>query len=336
MKKPLRRVLTVTAGAILVGSGVAWYAILGRTRIIDLAPNLFVLHTSSFGRPIGGNVTVLVGDTTLLVFDTELSPLTTRLKRLISTRSRLPIQTIINSHWHPDHNGGNERLRAPGTELVAHPSVRDRLASGSEGFGLTRPGSHHRFDRRGEDALPTVLVEDSLIRQFGRDRIVVHYAPGAHTGGDLWAVIPEAGVVLLGDIVWPGSFPFVDTHSGGTAPGLLAALQHIMDVVPGKITAVPGHGLPLDRPSLAAYLGMLASTLASVTNHRQAGHTLEETQEAGLPEYAAWASRLTPTDEWIRMIYETVGESSLPPSADSNGRTEPAEGVAIKELDGPH
>jgi glyoxylase-like metal-dependent hydrolase (beta-lactamase superfamily II) len=34
------------------------------------------------------------------------------------------VQTLFNTHWHPEHTGSNERLARTGTRIVAHENTR--------------------------------------------------------------------------------------------------------------------------------------------------------------------------------------------------------------------
>ena len=57
-----------------------------------------------------GNVAVQIGDDGVLLVDTGTAPMAQKLFAAIRTLSNKPIHTIINTHLHADHTGGNLAL----------------------------------------------------------------------------------------------------------------------------------------------------------------------------------------------------------------------------------
>ena len=66
----------------------------------------------------GGNVTVQVGKDGVLIVDTEFAPMADKILAAIRTLSNGPIRYIINTHYHGDHTGGNEKLRTAGSTIA--------------------------------------------------------------------------------------------------------------------------------------------------------------------------------------------------------------------------
>src|SRR5712691_5775507 len=60
----------------------------------------------------GGNVTVQVGKEGVLVVDTMFAELSEKLLTEIRKLSNGPIRYVLNTHAHPDHTGGNEKISA--------------------------------------------------------------------------------------------------------------------------------------------------------------------------------------------------------------------------------
>ena len=59
----------------------------------------------------GGNITVQVGNDGVLVVDTGLATMADKMLAAIKKISDRPLRYIINTHYHPDHTGGNEKIR---------------------------------------------------------------------------------------------------------------------------------------------------------------------------------------------------------------------------------
>ena len=69
-----------------------------------LTDSLYMLEGS------GGNILVSIGQDGVFMVDDQFAPLTAKIKDAISKITDKPIKFVINTHWHPDHTGGNENL----------------------------------------------------------------------------------------------------------------------------------------------------------------------------------------------------------------------------------
>src|SRR5437016_4019613 len=82
---------------------------------------------AAIARPGGlasGNAGFIIGDEGLLVFDTFFTPAAiSELIETIESQTKLPIRYAVNSHYHLDHTGGNQILKARGVPIIAHDNV---------------------------------------------------------------------------------------------------------------------------------------------------------------------------------------------------------------------
>ncbi len=168
-----------------------------------------------------------------------------------------PIVAIVNTHWHLDHSGGNQEIRAvyPHAKLYTSLAVigaldgflakslvraRARLAdpkvSDAEKAEI-RLGVDAITDRK--DLLPDVEVSGDTRLPLGTGALRLHLAPYAATDGDTWLYDPASRTLVAGDLVVIPA-PFFDT---ACAEGWRAALIEITHV-PFK-TLIPGHGAPM-------------------------------------------------------------------------------------------
>ena len=68
------------------------------------------------------------------------------------------------------------------------------------------------------------------------------FVPRAHTNGDAIVHFVKSDVIHMGDTYFNGMYPFIDTSSGGTVDGVIAACDLALGVATGKTRIIPGRG----------------------------------------------------------------------------------------------
>ncbi|HVK31811.1 MAG TPA: MBL fold metallo-hydrolase [Burkholderiaceae bacterium] len=206
-----------------------------------------------------GNSLVLEGRGALLVVDTGRHADHTQALLDFALRRGRPITTVLNTHWHLDHLGGNARLRdaLPGLEVVGSPAVARAIAerfpaSRRELEGLlANPGTPPdvREMARVDLALYDRAAAMTPNRQIagpaqaltlaGREVTVGHEAGASE--GDLWLLDRASGVLAVGDLVTL-PVPFLDTACPAQWREALARV----DALPFE-RLLPGHGPVMER-----------------------------------------------------------------------------------------
>ncbi len=298
----MKRFGGVVAAALLVSAAAAYHFFFGYGGLTRVTDSVAVLTQRNVLDQIGANVVVYADGETGIVVDTQLQPLAGSKRERAEEIARAPIGLVVVTHWHPDHSGGIERYSVD-TEVVAHENVFDRLSRPQQGFGLTKPGSHHTFPARTAAGLPTRAISGSFEFPTGQGAIrVVHY-PRAHTDSDLVVYFDVEKVAAVGDLIWPGAFPYVDVHNGGTVAGLERALGKLLTEAAKDFRFIPGHGGVLDYDEVDAYRTMIRETRRFAEPRFVSGASADEIIAAGLPEdWAAWSSDLVPARVWLEMI----------------------------------
>jgi cyclase len=248
----------------------------------------------------GGNLGVSVGEDTVFVIDDQFAPLTPKIQAAIAKLSSKPVQFVLNTHWHFDHTGGNENLGKTGAIIVAHENVRKRLSS--EGFieflGMkTKPEP--------KIALPVVTFTRDITFRLNGDELLVTHAPRAHTDGDSIVRFGKSNVVHMGDTFFNKLYPFIDTSSGGSVGGVLAAVDGVLKTVGDGTKIIPGHGPLAGKADLKAYRDMLAAISANVRGQIKAGKTLEQVL-ASKPTAKydeVWGKGFLAPEKFVEMLY---------------------------------
>ena len=231
-----------------------------------LRPDLHVLMS---GR--NGNIGVWHGTDGIVVVDDSLAPLAPKVLTVIREIADGPIRFVINTHWHPDHTGGNEALGSAGGIVVAHDKVRARMSE-EQFIELV----NMRIPPSPAAALPIVTFDESLTLHLNGDRLDIVHVSDAHTDGDAVLWWRAANVVHAGDVYLSGSFPFVDLDSGGTLAGLVAGVEAILARVDDATIVIPGHGPVSNRRELAEYRDMIVTVGRRIREGVEHGRNLEE------------------------------------------------------------
>ncbi len=235
-------------------------------RAEPVAPGIAVL----FGA--GGNIGVSHGADGTVLIDDQFAPLTERIQAAVGELGAEPVRFLINTHWHGDHSGGNENFGEAGALIMAHDNVRVRMATEqTTQFGNT-PASPPA-------ALPVVTYEDGLKLHLNGDTVHAIHMHNGHTDGDSVIRWENANVVHMGDLFFHRiSLPFIDRESGGSAQGMLAAVERVLEMTDAESRIIPGHGPLATRADLEAYRAMLADIIGQVRAAIDGGQTLEQIQ----------------------------------------------------------
>jgi len=215
----------------------------------------------------GGNTLALMRDDGVVVIDTKLPGWGTAIRQAIESATDQPVTTIINTHAHPDHAGGNAEFSG-NVEVIAHANT---VAAGL------------RVSR---------TVTDKLTLLSGSDEIDLFYFGRGHTNGDLVVVFPQKRLAYLGDLFPAKSAPLVDPAAGGSVVALADTLRRVATEITGVTRVVTGHaeGLADSRdPSatsvdistprtmrwsdVAEYADFVRDFVAAVRQARAAGKT---------------------------------------------------------------
>jgi glyoxylase-like metal-dependent hydrolase (beta-lactamase superfamily II) len=251
----------------------------------EVGPGVFVRRYAFFDQ----NITAVVGAERVLVVDTRSTYAQAReLQDELRTLTALP-WTVLNTHHHFDHTFGNA-LFLPAdlwghercAQVMREDGDRRRAALAEEMPDLASALAEVRIVPPNR-----TFAGEATIPLGGREAIVRFLGRG-HTDNDVVTVIPDAAVVLAGDLIEEGAPPYFGDGFPLDWPGTLDAS---LELVTGPV--VPGHGAVVDR----AYAQGQAEEI------RAAAHAARDVHAQGGSVEAAAAAMAYP-DEVARTVAE--------------------------------
>ena len=221
------------------------------------------------------NVTVIRGSAGLLVVDTHASA---RAAEAVVAEVRAlgagEVVAVVNTHEHFDHTFGNGTFRAAYGEIPIH--AHEVAAAQTVPAGMRIKAAYDEPDNahepRREEVQETEIVpagstfSSAVVLELG-DRQVELVHPGrGHTAGDLVVRVPDADVLLAGDLVEESTIRQAVPGFGADCYPMEWPLA--LDIVLGLTTSasvvVPGHGAPVDREFVEEQrnaIGVVAETV---------------------------------------------------------------------------
>lgn len=225
----------------------------------------------------GGNLGLSVGEDAVFLIDDQFAPMAPKIKAAIAKLTTKPVQFLLNTHFHFDHTGGNEAFSKEGAWIVAHDNVRRRMSTDQL---ISLVGNTSKQNASPKAALPVVTVAGEISFHINGDEVHAFHVPRAHTDGDLIVHFRKGDVVHMGDTFFNGSYPFIDTSSGGTADGLVAAADRVLALATDKTRIIPGHGPLAGKADLQAYRDLVATVTQRIKALRAQGQSDEQIRTA--------------------------------------------------------
>jgi cyclase len=251
----------------------------------------------------GGNVVVLNGADGKLMGDTFVQPAWPHLKDALDTIGKAPVKTAIDTHWHFDHSDNNAALRAAGATLVAHVNTKKRMSEMH-----TLAVLNLTFAPSPAEALPQqTFAQNHKITMNGETVSLVHIPP-AHTDSDIYLHFEKGNVLQTGDVFFNGIYPYIDTGTGGSVSGMIAAATKLLAVADNNTKVVPGHGPLGNKADVMKFREMLTTVRERLQKLKTAGKSVQEAVAAKPLDDIdpAWGKAFFNNDAFIQIAYPAL------------------------------
>src|SRR5690349_15891030 len=274
-------------------------------QLVQVADGVYAAIAKSGGLA-SGNAGFVIGDDGVVIFDTFFTP--AAIEELIGEIQKLtnkPIKYAVNSHYHLDHTGGNQVLAARGIPIIAHDNVmqwqtvknkrflpapeelQKRKADAEKQLSDTpaeQPDRRAQLERqiRRLDAMMAIKLTNptktfnsgTMTLDLGKRKVILATLPG-HTGGDVFAYVPDANVVFTGDLGWSRTLPnLVDATVNDWVP----TLDQILKQYP-TAKYVPGHGNVAEGSDIKDFRDYLDDLRARVKQGIANGLTVDQAKQ---------------------------------------------------------
>ena len=205
------------------------------------------------------NSTFLITDKGILVVDTGLNAQEGRkLLEEIRKISPLPVRWIVNTHYHPDHRGGNSVV-GPDAVIITTGFTRDQVLEA----GTRQP----------EDGSAQIVVKGELKFFLAGHEVRIYHPGPAHTLGDLVVYFPDQHAIATGDLFLTNSCPAMDN---GDLENWVRALDQILTLPVEHV--VPGHFAVATKKELRHFRDYLAELRDQVGRMYSKGFKLAQVQ----------------------------------------------------------
>jgi cyclase len=246
----------------------------------------------------GGNIAVQVNKDGVLLVDTGSAQMTDQVlaavKEIAKPITNKPLRFVLNTHFHADHTGGNEKVRAAGTTITGG-NVAGNISDATEGAAIyAHENVMKRMSAPSGSQAPTpsggwptdTYFGDSQELFFNGEAIQMFHPKSAHTDTDSIIFFRRSDVVLTGDIFTTTNYPTIDLQNGGSLNGIVDALNLILDLtIPaekqeGGTMVIPGHGRLCDEADVVEYRDMVTIIRDRIQDMIKKGMTLEQVKAA--------------------------------------------------------
>jgi len=251
----------------------------------------------------GGNIGFFIGADGTFLIDDQFAPLTEQIVAAIKSVGGDYPKFLINTHYHGDHTGGNEKLGQGGTLIFSHDNVRERLNTGSfiAAFNMKNASLS-------PDGLPVVTFSEDISFHLNGDTVHAIHVAHAHTDGDSFIHFKDANVIHAGDFFFNGFYPFIDVNHGGSLKGMIIAVDKVLSLADDNTKIIAGHGPLGDKKQLTSFRQMLQTVYERLNKLKVDGKTAQEAVAAKpLADLEdTWGNGLFKGDKWIELIYSGV------------------------------
>jgi cyclase len=319
-------------------------AVLALLAAVGLATTLAAQSADLESLPVRGQVSVVsaggvntlvqIGSQGVLVVDTMSEPRADSLVAAIRTLAgSRPIRYVVNTHAHPEFTGGNLKVAAAGSQLVAGNfagQVGQRAIEGvvPQAFVVAHENVLRAMSAPTGSEPPTpfgawptdTFFQSEKAMYFNGEGIELTHVKAASTDGDVLVFFRSSDVIAAGDVYSTLAYPRIDVTRGGSVNGVIEGLNRLIDIAiseqftEGGTRIVPGRGRISDEFDVVEYRDMVTIVRDRVAALIKKGYSLEQVRAARPtldwePRYGASTGPWT-TSMFVEAVYRSLSSAA--------------------------
>ncbi len=226
-----------------------------------------------------------------LVIDTKVAPRGSELLAMVADLAGERDFTILNTHHHQDHIGGNYQFHSTVPShltIIAHDHLKPRIddaldrrirpalleaAEGSENADALTAEANALTST---DFWPTTEFARELSIDRGAIQLRLHHHGNGHTDNDTIVFLPAQNILHMGDLIFHKLHPYIDHPGGADTISWQRVLREAEAYCDEDTVVIPGHGEIADHKALPLMYDYFDQLREIVTGAITAGSNREE------------------------------------------------------------
>ena len=215
---------------------------------------------------LGGNVTIYLTNEGVILFDSKNERMHDDTVSKVRSLTDMPIKYVVLTHNHADHSGGSAKMQQIGATVIISEEDRENMKRGNQ------PG------------LPQITYRERAQIFLGSKEVRLREFCG-HTDGDTVAYLPDARVVIAGDLVTtPDTIPqIVNYGDRGNWTDMGKALDEIAKIDFDFL--IGGHGPVLTKQEFLKHRDKVAGIRERLRELNRQGKSQEEIRQTLISEF---------------------------------------------------
>mgnify|MGYP003335461663 CR=1 FL=1 len=198
-----------------------------------------------------------VGGTNVVVFDTGDGLILVDSGPTNTSFAPGRVRTVINTHYHAEQTGNNERFAAAGAKIIAHEHTLQWMSNDT---WIPEEDRYRKAQPKGAWPTQTFFEKGSL--EAGGEQISYGYLMLAHTNGDIYVHFKNANVLAVGGVASPVLDPELDFFTGAWIGGRVDAMDAVLALANDSTRIVASNGPAMTKAQFKAERDMMEEVRA--------------------------------------------------------------------------
>ncbi|CAM3396069.1 MBL fold metallo-hydrolase [Nocardioides dubius] len=245
------------------------------------------------------NLSVVAGTASVVVIDTGASEHNGEaLRDAVARLTPLPIRAVVNTHEHFDHTLGNAAFGE--VPIVAHEVAAANTVAAAQRWIAESPHEPRIEEVRASRVLAASETFASVtVLDVGERQIELIHPGRGHTGGDIVALVPDASVLIAGDLIEESAPPAYGADSYPLE--WPASLDVVTSLLPAGAVVVPGHGAVVDADFVNEQRDQIAAVAETIRSLAADGVRRDAALETGAWPFPREALRHAVARGWSQL-----------------------------------